>query len=150
MAKRPKPEIAAWIARERKRLQLKPPDLAAKVGVEPGTIHVWESYANRPPGPDNMEALERVFGTRSPESDAPTGDQAALVAALTRQSEAIERLCSLLALTLERSDHDRARNAIVVEEVGLSLGRIEGTLGLATSQDETAGESPEDARLARQ
>lgn len=72
MSRRPKPPISAWIVRERKRLGLKPPDLAARLTamglpVADGTPRTWE--AGRSPSPENIEGLERIFGTVAPNTE---------------------------------------------------------------------------------
>lgn len=96
---RAKPPLSAWIVRERKRLGLKPPDLAerltaAGLPVQVGTVRTWE--AGRKPHPDNIEGLERIFGTRAPASAPPEGDTlaggAALIDALSDQTAAINAL----------------------------------------------------------
>lgn len=97
-----KPATAAWIVRERKRLTLKPRDLVTRLAaqglvVTEATVKVWESNADRRPSPENLEGLERIFGSTAPGTETPTGDQSALIAALDRQSNAIEALVVLLA-----------------------------------------------------
>ena len=94
MSRRPKPPMAAWIARERKRLDLKPADVAGRLralGLEASeqTVRVWESYANRRPSPENIDGLERIFGTRSPEAEESAQDVAAVVAAIDRLTDAV-------------------------------------------------------------
>ncbi len=75
-------------------MQLKPHDLVARlraqgVDVVEQTIRVWESYAGRSPSPDNIEALERIFGSQAPAA-AEGMDAAAIVAAIDRLAAAVE------------------------------------------------------------
>lgn len=110
---RPKPALAAWIARERHRLGMKPADLVARleaVGVQVSeqTVRVWESNADRRPSASNLDALERIFGSQAPERLEPGADQTAIVDAidrLTRQMEQIaERLDDLRGAEEGRAD----------------------------------------------
>ena len=64
-----KPELARWIASERKRHGWKAEELAARLtgaGYEVAvtTIRTWE--AGRRPSADNLADLERLFGTTAP------------------------------------------------------------------------------------
>lgn len=100
-----KPPFAAWLVRERNARKWKPRDVVAALaaqGIEvtDGTVKVWESNAGRKPAPLTIDALERIFDSRAPESVAPSAGQADLVAALDRQSAAIESLVSRLDLLL--------------------------------------------------
>lgn len=76
VARLPKPETAAWIQRERKRLGLPVAGLRERLalyGVTVGeqTIRVWEGNNPRPPGPAAVDALERIFGTTAPNRKTP-------------------------------------------------------------------------------
>ena len=115
---RAKPPVSAWIIRERKRLGLKPKDLAerltdAGLPVTEGTVRTWE--AGRRPHPDNVEGLERIFGTRSPDYMAGSGGlisgmpgpaDLALRDALAAQAEGFARM---LAFALDRDRSVEAR-----------------------------------------
>lgn len=130
---RAKPPISAWIIRERKRLGLKPRDLserlsAAGLPVTEGTVRTWE--AGRSPHPDNVEGLERIFGTRSPGfmgavvSDDTSGT-AALVTALTAQTAAISRLVEVLSrLTLPNAQEQAEMREALAEPVEGSVHRL--------------------------
>ena len=125
MAKRQKPPIAAWIQRERKRLGLSTKDLSdrlaiigAKVGEQ--TISVWESYADRRPSADNLDALERLFDSQAPERAATADDLAASIRELAEaiRQERAERiewerglLESLQALALALVQRDGPEHA---------------------------------------
>ena len=92
MAYRPKPAMAAWIQGERKRLGLSTKQLAerlALIGVTVGeqTISVWESYAGRNPSADNLDALERIYGSQAPSEQA--GGESDLAAAIREQTAAL-------------------------------------------------------------
>lgn len=92
--------MAAWIQSERKRLGLSTKQLAdrlALIGVKVGeqTISVWESYAGRNPSPDNIDALERIYGTQSPDTKKD-GDDSAVAAAIREQTLMLERLLTPL------------------------------------------------------
>lgn len=94
-----KPPVAAWIVRERKRLKLKPKDVAVRLAamgleVSEATVKVWESNANRRPNPYNLEGLERLFESAAP--DQAQVDDGSLVAALHDQTKAISALVSRL------------------------------------------------------
>lgn len=107
---RAKPPVSAWIIRERKRLGLKPKDLASRLSdawlpVTEGTVRTWE--AGRRPHPDNVEGLERIFGTRSPDYMAGSGglisgmpgpaDLTRLYELLETQTRAISQLAQAIA-----------------------------------------------------
>lgn len=66
-----KPATARWIVTERKRLGLKPSDVVVRLAamgltVSEPTVKVWESNGNRLPAPENLEGLERIFGSQAP------------------------------------------------------------------------------------
>lgn len=93
---RPKPVTAAWIAKERKRLGLSVDALREKlklygVTVSRQTIQVWESYADRKPSAQNLDALERIFGSQAPEKPAPEGT-AGLAEALTALTDELRAM----------------------------------------------------------
>jgi hypothetical protein len=118
--------MAAWIARERKRLELKPVDLAARLqglGLEASaqTVRVWESYAGRNPSPDNIDGLEQIFGTEAPGADEGN-DTAALVAAIQAQTTAINALVGRLDVLTEGQ-------ATAAGEMMRALGILGGRLG---------------------
>ena len=107
---RAKPPVSAWIIRERKRLGLKPRDLAERLSdaglpVTEGTVRTWE--AGRRPHPDNVDGLERIFGTRSPDFMAGSGglisgmpgpaDLTRLFELLETQTRAISQLAQAIA-----------------------------------------------------
>ena len=117
---RPKPATAAWIARERKRLGLKPADLvtrlaAQSITVSEQTVRVWESNADRRPSAQNLDALERIFGSQAPERATTADDLAASIRELAEaiRQERAERiewerglLESLQALALALAQRD--------------------------------------------
>ena len=130
---RAKPPVPAWIIRERKRLGLKPRDLAERLTamglpVTEGTVRTWE--AGRSPHPDNVEGLERIFGTRSPDymAGAGVGDDPSLVPALLRAVEAqtlaigklIEKLDSLASQAIRDGIADALREAGLGPDGGAS------------------------------
>lgn len=114
MAVRQKPATAAWIQRERKRLGLSTRELSerlALIGVRVGeqTISVWESYAGRNPSADNLDALERLFGSKAPERADGQGDVAAtLAAAIDRQTDALLSAIRDREAALARRDEEIA------------------------------------------
>lgn len=123
---RAKDPIPAWIIRERKRLKLKPQDIADQLSamglpVVVGTVRTWE--AGRNPHPDNVEGLERIFGTRSPDymDGAAGGDTLAassdLLAALANQTAAIDRLIVRLDSLASQAIRDGVLDAL--REAGL-------------------------------
>ncbi len=102
--------MAAWIQGERKRLGLSTKQLSerlALIGITVGeqTISVWESYAGRNPSPENIDALERLFGSRAPDqADAPDADLAAAIRLLVdelRASREERELVEIRLRTLE-------------------------------------------------
>lgn len=124
---RPKPPIAAWIARERHRLELKAGELAKKLadqGVEvtEQTIRVWESYSGRKPSAFNLEALERIFGSRAP-VEAPEVD---ILAVVTRQSEAIADLLEQLAEERQERREATAAFLAAVQAIARAVERPGG------------------------
>lgn len=91
---RVKPPVSAWIVRERKRLGLTPRDLAVRLSAmglptAEGTPRTWE--AGRSPSPDNIDGLEKIFGSHSPEAEA-IGD----TAYLARIDSLVERVGQLI------------------------------------------------------
>lgn len=75
-------------------MQLKPHDLVARLRAQGSdvveqTVRVWESYAGRSPSPDNIDALERIFGSQAP-SASDEMDSSTIVAAIDRLTAAIE------------------------------------------------------------
>lgn len=124
MTYRPKPPIAAWIARERARLGLKPLELAERLravgtSVTEQTIRVWESYAGRNPSAANLDALERVFGTEAPRDEPAGPDLAAVVAAIDRLTAAVE--------AQTRAQDERSQATIdALAQVLLRLGGLPG------------------------
>lgn len=111
----------------------------------------WES-GTRVPSEDNQARLAAFFGN-PPTTAASPGDQAAVIAALDRQTAAIERqaammdrLCELLGQTLTRQAESRDAAAIFRVEAMEVLGAIEQTLGLAGEPGEAYAERPADVR----
>lgn len=122
-----KPAMAAWIVRERKRLKLKPADIAARLqaqglDVQEQTVKVWESNADRRPSPYNLEGLERIFESQAPRTKG--SDQSELIAALTKQTEAIgdlvKRLDGLASQAIREGVLDALREAGVIPAGGES------------------------------
>jgi transcriptional regulator with XRE-family HTH domain len=114
---RAKPPIPAWIIRERKRLGLKPRDLAERLSaaglpVTEGTVRTWE--AGRNPHPDNVEGLERIFGTRAPGFMGEPGDDTpGSLALATAIRELVEELRSTRQERAEQEQRLRALEAAV-------------------------------------
>lgn len=92
-----KTAMQLWVADNRKRLGLKPHDLAVLTGVTDDTARAWESRGQ--PSEDALVILERRFGVPRPREDAPTGDMAALIAALTAHTAALHDSASGKAYT---------------------------------------------------
>lgn len=117
--------MAAWIQGERKRLGLSTRELSerlALVGVKVGeqTISVWESYAGRNPSADNIDALERLFGSQAPLGATESGD--ATAAAIDRQTEVFRQL-------LDEQRMTRIAQETIAEAVGELVGRFDKFLG---------------------
>lgn len=120
-----KPATAAWIVRERKRLGLKPKDVADRLramGLEASeaTVKVWESNANRRPGPYNLEGLERLFESQAP-IDAPP-DPTGLSAAIEKQAAAISELAAQVKRLADRSETEMATALVELVRSGLLAG----------------------------
>jgi transcriptional regulator with XRE-family HTH domain len=103
-----KPPIAAWIVRERRRLGLKPADIAARLTamglpVTDATVKVWESNANRRPSPDNLDGLARIFGSQPPDLTSPPSDLAAAISSLTDELRAWREEDRVRIAALERA-----------------------------------------------
>lgn len=108
--------MAAWIQGERKRLGLSTKQLSerlALIGVTVGeqTISVWESYAGRNPSAQNIDALERLFGSQAPDQPAEQGDMSALIAAIREQTRAMDELVKELRAAREVTPDVRAEVA---------------------------------------
>lgn len=103
-----KPPVAGWIVRERRRLGLKPRDIAAQLAgmgleVTEATVKVWESNADRRPSAYNLEGLERIFGSQAPlVPNAATLDQASVIEAIDRLTQAQEAQSSAVSDRLDR------------------------------------------------
>lgn len=112
MATKPKPAVSRWIVSERKRVSrltpekpMKPGDIATRMTelgypVKEGTVRVWE--AGRTPSPENIEGLERVFGTLAPTSEGTgPGDTltvpSELLTVLRDQTKALTALTEQMA-----------------------------------------------------
>lgn len=124
-----KPATAAWIASERRRLGLKPADVAQRLAamgleVSEATVKVWESNADRRPSPYNLEGLERLFGSKAPDAGASTGtDLTPLVGALERQTEAINALIARLDLLATSAVREGVEEALREAQGGRPAGR---------------------------
>lgn len=148
---RAKDPVPAWVIRERKRLGLKPQDLADRLTamglpVVVGTVRTWE--AGRNPHPDNVEGLERIFGTRSPDYMAGAGplggDTPVPAAYLERIDALVGELQADRALIRELVAELRAARA---EAEGYAAAVRElGSRGRAAPEDGHAGGPPADAR----
>lgn len=95
---RPKPPISLWIASERKRHGWKVRDLSEKLialnlDAAETTVRTWE--AGRPPRAETIDALERLFASPAPR-EATTPDLGGLLAALSSQTEALNRVADRL------------------------------------------------------
>lgn len=124
-----KPPVSAWLIRERKRVGMKPGEVAARLTamglpVQEGTVRTWE--AGRSPSPDNIEGLERIFETQAPGSVAP--DTNADLAA------AIRELVEELRLSRAQQTEDLvavlpAAVALAVRETLQAAGVVDGHPG---------------------
>lgn len=90
-----------WVYDNAKRLNLSDEDLGKATGVEPGTARSWFSRGN--PNADAIRILEQMFGRPAPVDEQPAGDQAAVVAAIDRQTAMLERLLTPLLEELRRT-----------------------------------------------
>jgi len=158
-----KPAVSAWIVRERKRLGLKPHDLAQRLSamglpVADGTPRTWE--AGRSPSADNIEGLERIFGSAAPTERSGDGSTTAGLSALIEQiSELVEELQlarqaqaeesrwfreALMELGVLRQGADaslieQARAHVAEAEADLARQRSEGTPQRRSSDHGPAG-----------
>jgi len=117
MARRAKPPMAAWIVERRKAADLKPADIAQRLGVSEPTVRGWET--GRGVSADNVAALERLFGVAAPDQPEPA-DMSALVAALDRQATAINELVARLDGLSSQAIRDGIREALA--EAGADRG----------------------------
>lgn len=88
-----KTPIQLWVADERKRLGMKPADIARLTGVTEATARGWESQGR--PGQDAIAILERTFGSSAPDNErgeAPSD----LASAIRDQTRAINELVDAL------------------------------------------------------
>lgn len=112
--------VAAWARRERLARGWTQKQVADKLGI--GEVSYRGNEAGRVSKPV-QEALEAIYGTKAPDPYTPSatpGDMAALIAALSEQTMAINRLIDFLG-----SDAvDRAVQRVAVQ------------LGLLPSQDD--------------
>lgn len=113
-----KPPVSAWIVSERKRLGIKTDELARRVNAAgghctEGTVRTWE--AGRKPSPDNIEALERVFGSRAP--DQPPEGETALAAAIFAQNELLRQLVA-------ETQASRAAQETIAQALGELAGLV--------------------------
>lgn len=116
-----KPPTAAWIVREARRLNLKPRDISARLEAmgltaTEATVKVWQANGNRRPGPENLEGLERIFGSRAPEPPGHADD--ALASAIRDQTRVFSELVAELRTMCE-----------AMRETGLGVARVEGRIG---------------------
>lgn len=104
-----KPALSLWLIDHRKKLGMKPADVARAVGVSEDTVRGWE--AGRGIGPASRLGLTELFGESAPDGggDYATADLAAaisaLVGALDRDREermALTRAIAALAQSLAR------------------------------------------------
>lgn len=107
MPRKQKPPISEWIVSERKRLGWKPADVserlkAAGYEAEESTVQVWE--AGRSPSADNIEGLERLFGSSAPREQADQSDLVAVIRELVEEvrlsRQASDRNADVLAQLL--------------------------------------------------
>jgi transcriptional regulator with XRE-family HTH domain len=94
VTRREKPATSQWLIEQRKRRGWKPEDVAARLDAAVTTVRGWES--GRSIGGDSLIRLEAIFGSSAP-SDAPSGDQSDLAAAIRENTAMLERV--LIALT---------------------------------------------------
>lgn len=98
-----KPATALWVADNTRRIGLTPADVARRLDVAESTVRGWES--GRGISEQYVPDLERIFGVPAPAREEPAADQTALVAAIERQSQAIEKQAqamTVLARAIER------------------------------------------------
>lgn len=120
-----KPPIAAWIARERRRMGLKPRDVAARLtlmglDVTEATVKVWESNADRRPNPYNLDGLERIFDSKAPQpAPEPSTDITELAASIRDLAKAIEA---------ERAEREAWERGVLesVQALARALARRDG------------------------
>lgn len=113
---------------------MKPGDLAARMTalgypVKEGTVRVWES--GRPPSPENIEGLERVFGTLAPTSEGTApGDTSTvpseLIDALRAQADAITALAQAIEAAREEQRGMNEGLAALAAEVVKAIAAREG------------------------
>lgn len=127
-----KPPLAAWIVRERKRMNLKPADIAERLRamgleVKEQTVKVWESNADRRPDPNNIDGLERLFGSRAPVA-ASDRDQGAVALAVAEQTEVLRQLVE-----------ETRMSRVAQETTAKALGELAGLVARALRREETLG-----------
>jgi transcriptional regulator with XRE-family HTH domain len=90
-----KTPIQLWIGDRRRELGLTSADIAAMTGVSEDTARGWESRGR--PSEEALAVLQRRFGEPVPADRETPADQAALIAALDRQTKAMEALVAMMA-----------------------------------------------------
>lgn len=139
---RAKPPVPAWIIRERKRLDIKPRDIAERLTamglpVTEGTVRTWE--AGRSPHPDNVEGLERIFGSAAPGNEDAPADQTAVVAAIDRQTAALSAL-------VDELQRWRTEDRVRLDQVEAMLDQVvAGSLGAPSTRVEHEPPVPDGA-----
>lgn len=120
--------VSLWIAAERKRLNWKAEELGRRLReagyeVADTTIRTWE--AGRRPSAENIAGLERLFGVQAPAEPETGTDQAAVVAAIDRQTDVLAQLVSAVS----RLDGSVSGGLIGLgKALGPILAALEGTL----------------------
>lgn len=117
----PKPATATGIQRERKRLGMTVAALRERLslmGIEvtEQTIRVWEGNSDRPPGPQRLDALERIFGSQAPER--PLGEAGDTAQAIREQTEVFRQLLDETRMTREAQE-------TIAESVAELVGRFD-------------------------
>lgn len=117
--------LALWIIDERKRLGLKPADVAQAVDVSEGTVRAWETAragdTKRLPSPENVESLERLFGTPAPGRDLAGTVLDQLLQLVKTQAAEISALRRELAEDRQDASSERAALADILADLRAEL-----------------------------
>lgn len=131
-----RPPVGGWakhlhkIRRERDLSQQQAFELVSEglhLSPKSRAVYIALDMGDRQPRPDEAEYLATVFGWPE-EQDTPTpaADQAALIAALTRQAEALERQTAAIdALVVQMTrvaEGQVGMGSVLAEIAGLALG----------------------------
>lgn len=120
-----KPPVSAWIARERKAHGWKVAELSRRLTdmgyeAQPSTIGVWE--AGRAPRAETIEALERLFGSLAPREEDYAGDSQAVLLAIEKQTQWLERQWTATTSLMEHLDKQNEHLGELVKVLQASQG----------------------------